>query len=175
MQEALTVLNEMEAAGIIGRYAIGGAIAAVFYVEPFLTRDLDIFFAVSDENEILTLSHIYQYLSVRGYWQHEGEAVVIGTWPVQFLPAFNPLIEEALAQARTVSYKDTPTRVFSAEHLVAIMLQTGRAKDYARIVEFLKRQAVNLPILEEVLKRHGLHDKWQQFLARQGSYNEGQN
>ena len=33
----------MEADGVIGRYAIGGAIGAVFWLEPFTTRDVDVF------------------------------------------------------------------------------------------------------------------------------------
>ena len=37
MEKALAVLNEMERAGGIGQYAIGGAVAAIFYMEPVLT------------------------------------------------------------------------------------------------------------------------------------------
>ena len=54
-------------------------------------------------------------------------------WPVQFLPTYNPLIAEAVEQAVEIKFKSTPTRVLSAEHLVAIMLQTGREKDCARV------------------------------------------
>lgn len=43
MEKALAVLNELEQAGILGRYAIGGAMAATFYAEPVVTFDLDIF------------------------------------------------------------------------------------------------------------------------------------
>ena len=40
---ALRVLNALEAEGTIGRYAIGGSIALLFYTEPLLTEDMDIF------------------------------------------------------------------------------------------------------------------------------------
>ena len=43
MKEALRVINEMRDAGIIGNYAIGGAIGAIFYLEPIETHDLDVF------------------------------------------------------------------------------------------------------------------------------------
>lgn len=43
---------------------------------------------------------------------------------MRFLPVFNPLIEEALDQAIETRFEQTMTRVMSAEHLVAIMLQT---------------------------------------------------
>ena len=43
MQGTLRVLNELERTGVLGRYAIGGAMGATFYVEPLLTFDLDVF------------------------------------------------------------------------------------------------------------------------------------
>ncbi len=43
MKLALEVVNSLERDGIIGRYAIGGAMAAVFYAEPVSTFDVDIF------------------------------------------------------------------------------------------------------------------------------------
>jgi hypothetical protein len=42
MKQTLDVINRMEADGIIGRYAIAGAVAAYNYIEPALTNDLDI-------------------------------------------------------------------------------------------------------------------------------------
>jgi hypothetical protein len=42
MKQTLDVINRMEADGIIGRYAIAGAVAAYNYIEPSLTEDLDI-------------------------------------------------------------------------------------------------------------------------------------
>ena len=46
MKKALSVLNQLEKSRIIERYAIGGAMAATFYVEPFTTFDLDVFVIV---------------------------------------------------------------------------------------------------------------------------------
>jgi hypothetical protein len=42
MKQTLDVINQMEADGIIGRYAVAGAVAAYNYIEPALTNDLDI-------------------------------------------------------------------------------------------------------------------------------------
>jgi hypothetical protein len=42
MKQTLEVINRMEADGIVGRYAISGAVAAYNYVEPAVTADLDI-------------------------------------------------------------------------------------------------------------------------------------
>jgi len=46
MKGTLQVLNELESAGVLNRYAIGGAMAATFYLEPLLTFDLDVFVAL---------------------------------------------------------------------------------------------------------------------------------
>ncbi len=43
LDNTLRVINSLETNGIIRRYAIGGAIALVFYTEPETTYDLDIF------------------------------------------------------------------------------------------------------------------------------------
>ena len=43
MERTLAVINKLEQEGLIGRYAIGGAVAATRYIEPIQTYDLDIF------------------------------------------------------------------------------------------------------------------------------------
>lgn len=154
------MLNELEKQGVFSRYAIGGAMAATFYVEPFLTFDLDVFVLLQPTTTgLISLAPIYEALRTRGY-REEKEIVVIEGVPVQFLPAYNALIEEALAEAREVDYEGVRTRVVRAEHLVAICLQTGRDKDRER-VRILREQArLELGFLAGVLKRHQLEEKW---------------
>lgn len=43
MEKTFKVLNRLVEEGIIGRYAVGGALGAMFYAEPVSTFDLDIF------------------------------------------------------------------------------------------------------------------------------------
>jgi hypothetical protein len=161
MEKTLRVLNRMVKDGVIEQYAIGGAVAALFYIEPINTNDLDVFFHVKDPStELDILSPLYQYLSGLGY-KGKGEAVDIEGWPVQFLPIFNPLLEEAVGQAKEVRFQRTRTRVMQAEHLVAIMLQTGRLKDHARIAQFIEHDAVDQKQLTDFLARHGLLKKWE--------------
>lgn len=166
MEKTLAVLNQMEADGVIQRYAIGGAIAAAFYIEPAQTYDLNVFliFPVSPLG-LISISPIYSYLTERGY-QPEGEAINIEGWPVQFLPAFNLLIEEALENAVEVFYGETPTRVFTEAYLAAIMLYTGRAKDHARLIQLLTEDKVNRTALADLIARHGLEAKWENFKQR---------
>ncbi len=153
----------MKRSGVIENYAVGGAMGAIFYVEPFTTYDLDVFFATRNvENDLMILEPIYKHLKSLGY-RPEGDAVDIEGMPVQFLPVFNPLIEEAVEQAHELRLNKTPVRVMRPEHLVAIMLDTGRAKDYARIDQFLQNSAVDLESLFDVLSRHKLKKKWREF------------
>jgi len=146
--------------GVIEQYAIGGAVAAIFYIEPINTNDLDVFFPVKHSSTGLDiLAPLYEYLSASGY-KAQGEAIDIEGWPVQFLPIFNPLLEEAVAQAKEVRFQRTRTRVMQAEHLVAIMLQTGRLKDHARVAQFIEHEVVDQGRLLEILGRYGLIKKW---------------
>jgi hypothetical protein len=169
VKETLRVINEMQASGIIGRYAIGDAVGALYYLEVASPVDIDIFVMFpTTSGALLSLSPIYSYLQERGF-KAEKEAVVIGKWPVQFLSPAGELEEEAIREATDVEIDNVKTRVMTAEHLVAIALKTGRAKDHARIVEFIKQKGVHPKRLEKVLSRHGLSSKWQTFKRKYGS------
>src|SRR5688572_19601702 len=134
LKKTLAVINEMQAAGVIGPYAIGGAVGATFYLEPIATLDVDVFVAMKPEpgQMIARPKGIYDYLTARGC-KTEGEYLIIEDWPVQFLPPTGPLVEEGIAEARQTDVEGERTFVLSAEYLTAIALQTGRAKDKARI------------------------------------------
>ena len=54
-------------------------------------------------------------------------------------------------------------RVFSAEHLAAIALQTGRAKDKARLLQFLEEGALDTARFKEIIRRHDLVEAWSKF------------
>ncbi len=70
-----------------------------------------------------------------------------------------PLIKEAIRSAVDVDFDGVATRVFRAEHLCAIALQTGRPKDYLRVSMFLEQDAVDKDELAEVVQRFGLADR----------------
>lgn len=164
IKTVLSVINQMQADGVIERYAIGGAVGATFYLEPVATLDIDIFVAFQPEPGRLIVSPrpLFEYLKARGATV-EGEYLVIAGWPVQFLPPTGPLIEEALSEAFPTDVEGEPTWIFTAEHLAAIALQTGRAKDKARLLQFIESGALDAQRLDAILSRHGLLDKWRQF------------
>ena len=160
MKHTLQVLNELEHERIFSRYAIGGAMAAIFYAEPTLTFDLDVFILLPDTSgPLVSLAPIYDALRDRGYAER-AECVVIEGVPVQFLPAFNSLLEESLQEAKEMVYEDVATRVLRAEHLVAICLQTGREKDRDRVRLLRAQTELDEVLLHEVLGRYDLGAKW---------------
>jgi len=166
MEKTLRVLNELQDAGIIEKYAVGGAVAATFYMEPVATYDLDIFVVLPEKKTVLTtLSPIYEYLRGKGYAEQEAHIIIEGV-PVQFIPIYNALVEEAVDHARNTRYGKVKTRVLRPEYLAAIMLQTNRPKDRTRLTAFVEEAKMDKENLERILKDHGLTRKWQEFGRR---------
>lgn len=163
MERTLQVLNELTQSGVMGGYAIGGAMAATFYVEPTLTFDLDVFTVLPETaGGLVTLEPLYSALRARGFVEAD-EYIDIAGVPVQFLPVHNELLREALAEARETLYASTRTRVLRAEHLIAIALQTGRSKDRHRIQLLMEYGELDTGYLAGVLARHGLEAKWDEW------------
>lgn len=130
MKATLEVINPMQGDGVIGKYAIGGAVGATFYLEPAATLDIDIFVSLTISSDGLPITApIYDYLAERGS-RVEGEAILIAGWPVQFLPPGNGLGEEALAQAVSAEVEGVRTWAMTAEHLDAIARQTARKRPH---------------------------------------------
>lgn len=167
MKETLAAIEQMKCDGVIEDYAIGGAVGATFYVEPMATMDVDVFvlFRQSPDDSLISLTPIYDYLKAKGC-KAKGEYILIGGWPVQFLPPANPLIDEAVVEAVETDVEGVTTRIMTAEHLVVIALQLGRAKDHARILQFIEAGCLNNARLQTILVRHGLEDAWTRFRSR---------
>lgn len=148
----------------LANYAIGGAIGAVFYIEPFATQDVDVFVMRPTESSgLVTRIPGWDYLKERGYTETRGEAIVVEDWPVQFIPVSDALEEEAYSNATVLDFEDEPVRVVLAEHLVALMLKTGRFKDLSRVQMFLSQEAVDPELLLDIIGRHGLEKQWADF------------
>lgn len=113
-------------------------------------------------SSLISLTPIYDYLKTRG-GRVEDEYIVLGDWPVQFLPPSDELEREAVEQAVSTGVEGVATRVMTAEHLVAIALRTGRTKDRNRILQFIEQNAVDRGKLRRVIESHGLASKWKRF------------
>jgi len=151
MKAVAQLLNEMCSSGVIQNYALFGAAAQMRYTEPVATLDADVLVAVPQP--------------ARGH-QPEGEAIRVGAWPTQFVPAFTPLTRDAMDQAETADFDGVPFRVVQAVHLAVIALSVGRAKDFARILSLLESGSVTRPEIEALAARYDLSTAWRRFEAR---------
>jgi hypothetical protein len=175
MRQTIEVLNRMEADGVIGRYCISGAVAALNYVEMAATEDLDIlvsFEGMESKSGLVTLEPILGYLKDLGYSEFRKEGIWIEGWPVQFLPVTSPLDREALELATEVTVEldgeAVQTRLLTPEHVVANALRTRRPKDRLRVLQFLDSKAVDLNLLCPLLRRHGLSGALSEFCRSVG-------
>lgn len=170
MKKTLEAINSLVEERVIDGYAIGGAVAAIFYTEPAETGDLDIFITFPEERLIVSLEDIYDALRKKGYAEFHEEGIIIEGIPVQFLPASNALLLEAYANAVTETVAGIETRILSFEHLAAIMLQTNRPKDQIRLALFASDEKMDQQKFQAVLQRHNLSSKWQAFAAKFGPF-----
>lgn len=165
MEEVAKLLNLMVKEEVILDYAVFGAIAQMRYTEAVATLDADILVAVSNPEAIDVLGPLYNFCSTHSY-HPEREAIRVGAWPVQLIPAFDALTEEAIREAETADLEGVPLRVVRADHLAVIALSVGRAKDFARILALREVGAVEDDQILELAERHGLADSWEKFLGR---------
>lgn len=161
MEKTLKLVKELKEKKVVKEFSIGGGIAALYYIEPLLTYDLDIFF-IPIENSIDVLSPIYDYLKEKGFKANKEHVLIEGV-PVQFIPVYNDLVKEAVQYSIEAKYGRIKTRVLGLEYLVAVMLQTYRSKDRERLVKIFEEAKIDLKLLKKILKKHGLYDKYVSF------------
>ncbi len=154
LADVLRAANDLVASGVIKDYALGGALAAIYYVEPFTTYDADIIFIAAEEGLTAGIPQIYSHLQERG-WRVEREHLIVKGFPVQFLAAAG-LTEEAVREARPIEYEGVPAKVFRPEHIIAIAASVGRHKDLARIEQLLDQAELDETYLDDILRRYNL-------------------
>lgn len=154
LADILRAANDLVAAGLVKDYALGGALAAIYYVEPFTTYDADIIFVAAEKGLTAGIPAIYSHLQAKG-WRVEREHLLVRGFPVQFLAAVG-LTEEAVREARPIDYEGVPAKVFRPEHIIAIATSVGRHKDLARIEQMLEQTEIDRTRLEEILRRYNL-------------------
>ncbi|MCH8874431.1 hypothetical protein IH824_16995 [candidate division KSB1 bacterium] len=143
-------------------YAIGDAIATIYYTEPFATNDVDIFFIPPEEQGLLVLTPFYEFCTQKGYKTYK-EYILIGETPIQFLPAATELEKEAVQHAVPVRYKNIQVNILRPEYLIAIFLRVFRLKDKGKIVRLLEQTEIDKKLLSDILTRHSLKEKFENF------------
>lgn len=165
MKKALQVISSLEKEKVIELPTLGGATALLFYTEPMLTFDVDIFVFLRQTGPLIDLEPLYRALKNKGY-SPKNEHVLIDGVPVQFIPVYNALVEEAVRKAPFKKYEGISFRVLSIEYLLAIMLDTDRPKDRERFQKLIGEVKLDLKKMKEILKRHSLTDKWEKEIEK---------
>ena len=124
---------------------------------------MDIFFTPVEEKKLISLSPIYNHCRAKGYRVYK-EHIIIEGLPVQFIPVYNELIQEAVKNAAEKKYKKTKTKTLKPEYLIAIMLQTFRPKDKERMMKLIEETKINNEYLKKILQKHKLGERYEQFV-----------
>lgn len=111
---------------------------------------------------IIDPTPVIRYFTDKGHALFE-DKVVIGGWPVLFLPPPTGLEEEALHNAVILEEGDLKLRLISREYLAAIALQTNRAKDRNRLIQMREEGELDIGKFEAIVEAHGLSDQWRKF------------
>jgi hypothetical protein len=128
----------------------------MYYSEPVLSYDIDVFCVIPSQGLLVSLTPIYDRLRSQGY-ESEHETVSIEGIPIRFLDvAPGSLEEDAVLNATEIALDGTPARVFSAEHAAAIALKTNRRKDRERIAHLLESGTTQL----DEMKLHSLLQRY---------------
>ena len=165
-EKVIKRLNRLKKIGVIKDYAIGGAHAVAYYLEPVKTLDLDIFvFAESDQD-----FYIFRTYIKKAGFRMRGTHVIIDNTPVHFLPgSLHPFINEAVRKAKRIRVKSIPTKVLTAEYLVVSLLMAFRLKDKMVIPDLL--DLADMERLRGIIERFGdeetpLDQRLQRILER---------
>ncbi len=157
-------LERLKSEGVVSDYAITGAVAASIWGEATATQDLDVAVLVGpgSHSPLDPLRPILDWLRENGY-ELDGEHVIVNGVPVQLLPSWHPVVDEAIKSAVELPYdeasEDSPKmRLITATHLVATWrtpgAQTARRAERAAMLK--EAGAVDDTLLGELVKRYGL-------------------
>jgi hypothetical protein len=127
VKATLEAINQMQADGVVGEYAIGGAVGPTLYLEPAATLDVHIFVTLPSApgSSLLSLVSLYGYLKALGGTVQD-EPIVVGGWPLQFLPPSNDL--------EHLGYVGCPSGHCAVHRAV---------KRYIRVLQFIEQNAVD--------------------------------
>jgi hypothetical protein len=134
-------------------------------VAAFLTEDADVLVEVPGEHGQDVPAPIHAYCRSRGL-SAQGQWIRVGSWPVQFIPPYSRITEAALREAVVEDFEGVPLRVVRADFLAMIALDSGRPKDFDRIIRMMEAGAIGLDGLQKLAERHGLSAKLRAFRSR---------
>ena len=156
--EAVAAMNDMKRDGVVSEYAVGGAMAVIFWSEPTATFDLDVFVLLEQSGPLVSLEPIYKWTRARRYTE-DREHILIAGMPVQVIPAHNALAVEAVTTAADLDYEGQAIRVIKPEYLIAMYLEDSARtrKRLERVATLLDEGNIDRALLNDLLSRYNLH------------------
>jgi len=143
-------LNRLKEIRVIKDYAIGGAHAVAYYLEPVKTLDLDVFVLAESDGDFYTFR---TYIRKAGF-RMRGTHVIIDNTPIHFLPgSLHPFINEAVRRAKRIRIRSIPTKVLTVEYLIVSLLMAFRLKDKMVIPVLIG--LTDMEKLRGIIKRFG--------------------
>lgn len=156
LSDAFRVVNDFQGQGVIEQYAVGGAMAMLFWAEPVVTFDLDVFILLpATASPIISLEPLYDAVRRQGFEVVAEHALIHGT-PIQFIVSPNELGDEAIETAEVRELDDVPFRVMRPEYLAALWLEAGGAKRRERVEILRQSGSLNEAALRELLRKYGV-------------------
>lgn len=160
--DVLRTVDKMKADRAIAEYAIGGAMAVAYWDEATYTEDLDIVILLSgDAHPLDPLNAVNEWLKSHDI-EYRGEHAMIAGVPVQFMPAWNRLVEAAVTNAALLPYdgndpSSVMMRVITPAYLVAsweldASANTARRRD--RAARLFDAGTVTRPEVEALLEQY---------------------
>jgi hypothetical protein len=165
VERVFKVIDKMYQEGVLKDYAVGGAVATIYYTEPFATKDIDIFFIPVEKEKIILLTPFYEFLLKKGYKTYK-EYIMIGETPIQFIPVASELEREAVEKAISVKYRNIQIKILRPEYLIAIFLEVYRPKDKDKMIKLLEQAKIDKTFLQDILAKHNLDKKFNDFRVK---------
>lgn len=157
--DVLRLLERLKEERVVVDYAIAGAMAANFWDEAVATQDLDVVVILAAAQSPLDpLRPLLDRLPADGY-PRRGEHIEIAGVPVQFLPAWNALVTDAVREAHDVPYDPDEAngprlRVMTPTYLAAIWQRDASAltpRRRERIARFREAGLLDDVLLQQLL------------------------
>jgi len=148
-ENVIKKLNRLKQARVVRDYAIGGAHAVAYYLEPVKTLDFDIFIFIESDQDFYDFR---SYIRRSGF-KMSGTHVMIDNTPVHFLRgSMDPFINEAIRKAKRIRVGGIPVKVLSVEYLIVSLLISFRLKDKMVLPDLL--ELANNEKLTAILERY---------------------
>jgi hypothetical protein len=150
ISEIVKILNSMKKKKYIKEWALGGGVAAKYYVNPPITKDID-FFVTIDDKSIMFMQPIYAYMIEQGA-EFKGHLFKYKGITLDIIPVMNELVKEAVNKSEEVVFDNVKLNIISADYLAAIALQVGRNKDIDRVKRLFNARLITVQFMNLIEK-----------------------